>query len=108
MGFIYEERASDSPYVETITHGWAMGAGSTIRPAECHWHMVIVRHAGGIQSIIAGPLTSAGIVSWGGAAEILWIKFKLGTFMPHLPAKKLLNVETPLPGAAKQSFWLKG
>jgi hypothetical protein len=41
-------------------------------------------------------------------AEILWIKFKLGTFMPHLPARNLLDGETILPGAASNSFWLKG
>jgi AraC-like DNA-binding protein len=41
-------------------------------------------------------------------AEILWIKFKLGTFMPHLPTRDFRDAETILPGAASQSFWLNG
>jgi AraC-like DNA-binding protein len=110
MSIIYEERLSDSPYVETITHGWSVSDGSTIRPAESHWHMVLVRHAsrGNVQLLVVGPLTTAGVVSWTEGAELLWIKFKLGTFMPHLPARDFLDVETILPGAASNSFWLNG
>jgi hypothetical protein len=108
MSIIYEERSSDSPYVETITRGWTESDGSTIRPAEVHWHMVFVRHNGRIQPLVVGPWTSAGVASWAEGAEILWIKFKLGTFMPHLPTRDFLDVETVLPGAASQSFWLNG
>jgi hypothetical protein len=106
MSIIYEERSSDSPYVETITRGWTESDGSTVRPAEVHWHMVFVRHNGRAQSLVVGPWTSAGVVSWAEGAEILWIKFKLGTFMPHLPPRDFLDVETILPGATSQSFWL--
>jgi hypothetical protein len=108
MSFIYEERSSDSPFVETITHGRTACDGSTIRPSEFHWHMVLTRHNGNVQLLVVGPLTTAGVVSYTEGAEILWIKFKLGAFMPHLPARSFLNKETILPGAASQSFWLKG
>jgi AraC-like DNA-binding protein len=108
MSIIYEERSSDSPYVETITHGRTVSDGSTIRPAEIHWHMVFVRHHGHAQLLVVGPWTAAGIASWAEGAEILWIKLKLGTFMPHMPTRKLLDMETILPEAASQSFWLKG
>ncbi len=108
MGIIYEARESDLPYVETITQGWMDSDGSTVRPAEVCWHMVFVRYQGIIQPLIVGPLTSSGVVHFRKGAELLWIKFKLGTFMPHLPARTFLDCETPLPGAASQSFWLKG
>ncbi len=108
MSFIYEARLSDSPYVETITYSRTAGSGTTIRPAESHWHMVFVKYKSRIQSLVFGSLPTAGVVSYTEGAEILWIKFKLGTFMPHLPARDFLNVETPLPGAATNSFWLKG
>jgi len=107
MSIIYEERSSDSPYVETITHGRTASDGSTIRPAECHWHMVFVRERGRLHPLVVGPLTTAGVASWGESDEILWIKFKLGAFMPHLPARDCLDLETLLPGAASHSFWLK-
>jgi AraC-like DNA-binding protein len=109
MSIIHEERFSDSPYVETVTRGWTLSNGSTIRPAEVNWHMVFVRDAsrGRAHPLVVGAQTMSGVASWGEGAEILWIKFKLGTFMPDLPAKDFLNAEPLLPGASSQSFWLK-
>jgi len=52
--------------------------------------------------------SSSGIITYTAGAELLWIKFKLGTFMPHLPVRDYRDVESVLPGAASQSFWLKG
>jgi len=108
MGFISEQRFSDSPYIETITRGRTVGEGSTIRPAESHWHMVFVGFNGSVFPIVTGPLTSAGVVSYTEGAEILWIKFTLGAFMPHLPVKDFRDAETTLPGASSRSFWLLG
>jgi hypothetical protein len=70
--------------------------------------MVVVRLNGRAQLYIVGPLTSSGDVSYTEGAEILWIKFKLGAFMPHLPTREIRDAETVLPEAASQSFWLKG
>ncbi|MCC7450076.1 MAG: helix-turn-helix domain-containing protein [Anaerolineae bacterium] len=108
MTIIHEERSSDSPYVELVMQGRTVSGGATIRPAESHWHMVIRKLYGDIQLLVVGPLSSAGVISYGEGAELLWIKFKLGVFMPHLPTRKNVDVETPLPGAASRSFWLKG
>jgi AraC-like DNA-binding protein len=108
MSLIYTERASDSPYVETVINGFTVSDGSTIRPSEIHWHMVFTKVNGVVLPIMTGPLTSSGVASWGGDAEILWLKFKLGTFMPHLPPKQLLNTECVLPEASSQKFWLNG
>jgi AraC-like DNA-binding protein len=106
MSLIFEERASDSHYVEAITQGQAVSAGSAIRPAELNWHMVLVREPHKVQVLVVGPWTMAGVVSWPAGAEVLWIKFKLGTFMPHFPTRDFLNAETILPQAAHRSFWL--
>jgi hypothetical protein len=108
MSIIYEERLSDSPYVETITRGRTASDGSPIRPAESRWHMVFVRQNGRVRSLVVGPLTTAGVVTYTEGAELLWIKFKLGTFMRHLRPGALRDVEAILPGAASRSFWLKG
>ena len=90
MSLLVEERVSDSLYIETVMQGETSAAGSAIRPAETHWHMVFVREHGNLHPIVVGAWTTAGIASWQEGAEILWIKFKLGTFMPHLPAKNFL------------------
>ena len=108
MGFLCEERLSDSPYVETVTHGWTVGHGSVIRPAESHWHMVVSRYQGKAQFLVVGPLTTAGVVPFTEGAEILWIKLKMGTFMPHRPVRDFVDLETALPHATCDSFWLHG
>jgi AraC-like DNA-binding protein len=108
VGFISEERAFNSPFIETITVGRTAGDGTTIRPAESHWHMVFVKYQGRMQAVVTGALTSAGVVSFTEGAEIIWIKFKHGTFMPHMPAKTMLDNEIVLPEAASNSFYLHG
>ena len=108
MTILAEERSSDSPYIESVTRGQTTGDGWAIRPAEVHWHMVLLKLNGNLQLLVVGPWTSSGVISYGAGAELLWIKFKLGTFMPHLPVRDYRDIETTLPGAASQSFWLKG
>ena len=96
-------RGSDSPYVESILHGRTLGEDAPVRPAESHWHMVFVRQEGEARVVFAGPWTTAGQTYYTGGAEILWIKFRLGAFMPHLPVGRFLDKETVLPGASSRS-----
>jgi len=102
-----EQRLSDSPYIETVMHGHSLAEGSTIRPAETNWHMVFVREKGNLHPLVVGPWRSAGVAEWAADGEILWVKFKLGVFMPHLPFNELLDKEIRLPKGAGPSFWLK-
>jgi hypothetical protein len=106
VGFLYEARPSDSPYVESVTRGVTEGHGSTIRPAEICWHMVLVKYQGQAQLLLTGPLSASGVVDFVEGLELLWIKFKLGAFLPHLPPRQLLDANTPLPEAGSRSFWL--
>ncbi len=107
MSLTAKERLSDSPYVEKIIHGYTTSTGSSIRPSEIHWHMVFVKEHGNLHPLVVGPLTSAGVANWGAGGEILWIKFKLGTFMPNLAIKNFMDKEIAMPEAAsQQSFWL--
>ena len=108
MSIILEERGSDSPYVETITRGRTVSDGSPVRPAECRWHMVFARKDGKARVVFVGPWTTAGVTYYDEGAEILWVKFGLGTFMPHMPVGRFLDTETFLPDASNRSFWLKG
>ena len=108
MSILFEERPSDSLFVEKVMCGRTISAGAPTRPAETNWHMVFSRHEGNIYPIVVGPWTSSGVVEYGGEAEILWIKFKLGTFMPHMPTRKIIDSENILPQAAFNKFWLKG
>lgn len=108
MTILFETRESDSPYIDSVTWGRTISDGAPIRPAEINWHMVFTMHNGRLHPILVGPWTSSGMATYGADAEILWVKFKLGTFMPHLPTRSILNSETILPDARRDAFWLKG
>lgn len=107
MSIVFEERLSDSPYIESLTYGHTVCDGAPTRPAEIHWHMVFSKHNGNVYPLIVGPLFTSGVVTYEAGAEIIWIKFKLGVFMPHLPISHFANSETLMPaGASSRSFWL--
>jgi len=107
MTLLVEERQSDSPYIETIMQGESVREGSAIRPAETNWHMIFVRAEGKLRPLVVGPWRSAGVAEWAAGGEILWVKFKLGVFMPHLPFEQLLDNELTMPEGVGPSFWLK-
>ena len=104
----YRERRSDSPLVELIQQARVANDGTTIRPAETPWNLVPARRHGEARLVLVGPWTESGVVSVPEGAEILWIKLKLGAFMPHLPTRDFLNSETILPAARSNTFWLQG
>ena len=81
-------------------HGSTLREDSPTRPAEGQWHIVFVRKDGEAWVVLVGPWTTAGVALYAEGAAILWIKFKLGTFMPHLPTGRFLDTEIVLPGAS--------
>lgn len=106
MIFIFEERPSDSSFVETIWRTQSESAGSFISRAVSHWEIVVTKHQGKITLTVRGPETKATIAPCPANAEFFGIQFKLGTFMPHLPVKNLVDCAVNLPEATSRSFWL--
>jgi hypothetical protein len=70
--------------------------------------MVLSRRPDVTELLLVGPWSSAGTISCGPGGEVLWIRFKIGVYMPHLLTLKLRDAETPLPAASDHKFWLKG
>jgi hypothetical protein len=70
--------------------------------------MVFANHKGRFHPFVVGSPKAAGILSWTAGTEVLWIKFRLGAFMPHLAARNYVDTETLLPDASSRTFWLKG
>src|SRR5215218_2560999 len=109
MQFIFEERPSDSPFVEKIWRTQSEGAGSFISMAESHWEMVVQRQHGKIQLTVRGPETKATSAYCSADGQWLGIVFKHGSFMPHLPIGNLVDRrDVTLPEATNTSFWLHG
>ena len=106
MIFTFEERPSDSPFVERIWRAHSERAGSFLSVAASHWEMVVTRQNGKTMLTVRGPETKATPLDCSADGEWLGIRFKLGTVMPHLPASNLVDGAVNLPDAGSRSFWL--
>ena len=47
-------------------------------------------------------------LSYRAGAASLWVRFRVGTFMPHIPPTTILNRELELPRHGRDKFWLHG
>lgn len=109
MNLIFEERPSDSPFVETVWRTHSESAGSFTSRATSHGEMVVMRHKGKTILTVRGPEMTATLADFPADAEWLGITFKLGIYMPHLPPRILRDRrDATLPEATSKSFWLNG
>lgn len=103
----FEDRLSDSPFVERVWRCHSERAGEFQSVAASHFEMVVSRYRGKTFLTLRGPETKATLVDCPAEGEWLGIRFKLGTFMPQLlPGSLRDHRDVTLPDAASRSFWL--
>jgi AraC-like DNA-binding protein len=108
MIFTFEERPSDSSFVETIWRTQSERADAFMSIAEPHWGLVVTRQYGLTTLTVRGPETKATPSPIPEDAEFFGIIFKLGVFMPHLPASHLVDGSLDLPDTSSNRFSLDG
>ena len=109
MLFDFEERLSDSPFVERIWCAQSERTGDFLSIAASQWEMVVSTYQGEITITVRGPetkVTPMRVNLVGG--EFFGIIFKYGAFMPRFPVGALVDTDLDLPGASSTSFWLNG
>jgi hypothetical protein len=107
--FIAEERASDSPFVERLWRSQSERGGLFTSTAAIHSEIVVSSYRGETCLTVRGPETGPTTADCPAEAQFFGIVLKLGTFMPHLLPRGLLDRrDVTLPGAGKRSFWLNG
>ena len=106
---IFEDRPSDSPFVERVWRCHSERAGTFHSMAASQCEMVVTRHRGKTFLTVRGPETKATMADCPAGGEWVAIRFKLGTYMPLLPARNLRDRrDVNLPEATSRSFWLNG
>ena len=109
MEFVFETRPADSSFVEMVWRTHSERPGTFTSVAVSNWEIVITTLGGKTAITARGPETKASQADFSADAEFFGITFKLGTFMPHLPLKALLDTQdATLPEASSKSFWLCG
>jgi len=105
----FEERLSDSPFVERVWRSHSDYAGTFLSVAQIHFEMAVTRHRGRTFITLRGPETKCTTADCPAEGEWLGIRFKFGTFMPQLTPGRLRDRnDVTLPDATNQSFWLNG
>lgn len=106
MIFNFEEKSSDSPFVEVIWRNHSESGGQFISMATSHWQMVVTKHQGKTKLTIRGPETKATSAYCPAGAKHFGLYFKHGVVMPQLPASQYRDGMVDLPEARSDSFWL--
>lgn len=109
MFLSFDDRLSDSPFVERVWRCRSDQAGVFLSVAANHFEMAVTRHKRKTFLTLRGPETKATTADCPAEGEWLGIRFKLGTFMPRLTPDNLRDRrDVTLPDATSRSFWLNG
>jgi len=106
--FTFEDRSSDSPFIERIWQAQSERSGPFLSIAMGHWEMVVTKGFGGTMVTLRGPESRVTRLPCPAGGEWVGIRFRIGTVMPHLPASGLVDESINLPDAGARSFWLHG
>lgn len=106
MLLVFEDRESDSPYVERVWRSHSERAGTFVSVAASHLQMVVSRVRDRIFFTLRGPETRATEADCPANGEWLGIRFALGTYLPKHPTGSLIDrQDEEMPGLGER-FWL--
>jgi hypothetical protein len=109
MFLAFEDRLSDSPFVERVWRCHSEHAGTFLSVAASHCELVVTRHRGRDRLTLRGPETKVSPADYPAGAEWIGIRLAIGTFLPSYPAARLMDrQDVDLPRATSRSFWLEG
>jgi hypothetical protein len=108
VSLLFDERSSDSPFVEKI---WRI-ENDRVLPflsvTKPHLMLLFGREHGKLTVSLRGPETKATAAHTPSDAEFLGIFLKLGVFIPSLPAAAVVDGQLDLPQLSRASLWLNG
>jgi hypothetical protein len=105
----FDDRASDSHYVERVWRSRSRQGGSFLSMAESNIELVITRLPGFVAAILRGPVSRGSLVECPPNGEWLAIRFRLGTYLPCIPTAALIDHQNAqLPILADSRFWFSG
>jgi hypothetical protein len=109
MFLTFEDRPSNSPYVERLWHSCSTTGGPFHSMAEGNLELVVTRLGGFTQVTLRGPVTQAATVCCPADGQWFAIRFRVGTYFPGLATSQLLNGHNlHLPTTRDGRFWLEG
>ena len=105
----FEDRPSDSPFVERVWRCRSERAGTFLSVAASHCELVVTRLGGRVSLTLRGPETKVSAAECPAEGEWIGIRLAMGAFLPQFPAATLLDRrDVELPDVTGRSFLLAG
>lgn len=109
MDFVFDTSPAIAPFVDLVWRTRTERAGRFVSEAGSRWELVFSRCNGTTAVTAHGPETRASEAEYPADAEFFGITFTLGTFMPALPVRTLIDrQDAMLPAVSATAFWLSG
>lgn len=106
MLFERSERASDSPFVKSITRSVYGGHSADLVVPDGSWDLLIITHRGASKVLVTGTTTRPVTSINDEGDELLCISFKPGIYNPYLPPRDLRDKGLMLMQRNRRSFEL--
>jgi AraC-like DNA-binding protein len=109
MFLTFEDRPSNSPYVERVWRCCSTKGGPFHSMAEGNLELVVTRLDDFVQVTLRGPVTQAASVDCPANGQWLAIRFRVGAYFPGLPTARLMDHrDLHFPTTKDGRFWLEG
>ena len=108
MPLLFDDRASDSPWVDSV---WTCTSEHVTRMtsvATASWGLVFFEQDGLAYASITGPETRTGTAPVPEGARFVGIQFAVGTSLRAMPTPDLVDGGAELPDTTRRAFWLDG
>ncbi len=106
MSFLYEEKASASPFVDVVWHTVDTSDGTYLAAADACWDMIFTRHATGSRVLLSGPSSEPTAVHYRIGNRNVGVRFMQGTYFTHVEPRSMCDRTIPLPMPDPEHFEL--
>lgn len=108
MSFLYEEKASASPYVDVIWHTLDQTDGTYLAAADACWDLVFTTTPTWSRVLLSGPSSRPTPVPYQAGNRNVGVRFRHGSYFTHVEPQSMCDRTVALPMPDAHSFELAG
>ena len=91
MSFLYEEKASTSPFVDVIWHTVDTSDGTYLAAADACWDMIFTRMPHRARVLLSGPSSEPTAVPYWAGNRHVGVRFMQGAYFTHLDPRSMFD-----------------
>ena len=96
MSFLYEEKASSSPFVDVVWRTVDTADGTYLAAADACWDLIFTRMPVGSRVLLSGPSSRPNVVPYRAGNRNVGVRFTQGTYFTHVEPHSMCDRTVPL------------